>query len=393
MSFFSGPYFFISLIVLLIPACILGLCEKNIKIYRILLSIFFIYEIYKNTPVQLLYLVIYVIVATLLVCLYIPLRRKYERNRTIYYVVLVLSLLPLIIYKVGYLFECSIFGFLGISYICFRIVQVIIEIYDGVIKEIKPIQFIEFLIFFPSLSSGPIDRSRRFNEDDDKTWSKEEYRELLSSGVYKLVLGIFYKTVCSSIFYNILQNYIVGKYSPLYLIAYSYVYGLYMFFDFAGYSSMAIGTAYILGIKLPENFNKPFLSIDIKDFWNRWHISLSTWFRDFIFSRFLLNSARKKRFKNRLTGAAIGFVINMTIMGIWHGFEPYYILYGLYHGIILAITEIYQKKSNFYRKYKDNKLYKVCSWFITINIVMFGFLIFSGYLYNQIIDYIYFHFL
>ncbi len=132
-----------------------------------------------------------------------------------------------------------------------------------------------------------------------------------------------------------------------------------MVFDFAGYSATAVGTSYLLGIKTPDNFNKPFLSVDIKDFWNRWHITLSTWFRDFIFTRFMLDSARKKRFSNRLTGASVGLVLNMLIMGVWHGLEGHYILYGLYHGILLAVVEVYQKKSKFYKKYRNNKCYVV----------------------------------
>ena len=153
-----------------------------------------------------------------------------------------------------------------------------------------------------------------------------------------------------------------------------------MFFDFAGYSAMAIGVSYILGIRTPENFNKPFISLDLKDFWNRWHISLSTWFRDFLFSRFTMDAIRKKRFDNRLTTASVGLILNMGIMGIWHGFYGHYIAYGLYHGILLAVTEVYQKKSGFYKRNKDKRWYKILSWFITLNIVMFGFLIFSGHI-------------
>ena len=159
--------------------------------------------------------------------------------------------------------------FLGISYICFKIIQVVIECYDGVINEIDEFQFIEFLIFFPCLSSGPIDRSRRFAEDDNKIWSRQEYIELLWTGLYKIILGIFYKVACSGFFYYLLQTYFAGKHRPIYLVGYAYIYGLYLFFDFAGYSAMAVGTSYLLGIKTPDNFNKPFLSVDIKDFWNR----------------------------------------------------------------------------------------------------------------------------
>ena len=155
---------------------------------------------------------------------------------------------------------------------------------------------------------------------------------------------------------------------------------MYLYFHFAGYSYMSAGVSYMLGIRMPDNFNRPFLSVDMKDFWGRWHITLSSWFRDFIFTRFMLDSARKKRFKKRLNGAAAGLMLNMAVMGLWHGLKPQYIVYGLYHGLLMAATEIYQKKSGFYRENREKKWYKALSWFVTLNMAMFGFLIFSGYL-------------
>lgn len=158
---------------------------------------FFIWEVYGSTKVQLLYLIGYVVFATYLVKIYLYLRKKYGRNKYIYGHAVFLSLLPLLAYKVGGLGGYSVLGFLGISYICFKIIQVVIECYDGVIKETDEFQFIEFLIFFPCLSSGPIDRSRRFAEDDNKICSRQEYIELLWKGLYKIILGIFYKVACS----------------------------------------------------------------------------------------------------------------------------------------------------------------------------------------------------
>ena len=168
MSFFAGCDFFMVLFILLIPAVLLGLSEKKLKWYRWLLSLFFIWEVYGSTKIQLLYLIGYVIFAAYLVKIYLYLRKKYGRNKYIYGHAVFLSLLPLLVYKIGGLRGYSVFGFLGISYICFKIIQVVIECYDGVINEIDEFQFIEFLIFFPCLSSGPIDRSRRFAEDDNK---------------------------------------------------------------------------------------------------------------------------------------------------------------------------------------------------------------------------------
>lgn len=379
MSFFTGYTFFVYLFVLLVPAVCLGVMEKSLKGWRMVLTVFFIWEVYKGDPVQLSYLLIYAAASCYLVKIYLFLCRKYGRNRYLYGHAVFLALLPLLLSKISGLYGKSIFGFLGLSYICFRVIQVIIEIYDGVIKEVHEIAFLNFILFFPSLSSGPIDRSRRFENDYEKVYTRKEYAELLGTGIFKLLSGMFYKIVCAAYCCQLLETVFAGRYKPLYLVGYAYVYGLYLFFDFAGYSSMAVGTSYILGIRMPDNFRKPFLSIDLMDFWNRWHITLSAWFRDFIFTRFILDSVRKKRFKKRLDGAAVGLILNMAVMGVWHGLETHYIAYGLYHGILLAGTEIYQKKSKFYRKYKERKWYRGVSWFLTLNIVMFGFLIFSGH--------------
>jgi len=91
-----------------------------------------------------------------------------------------------------------------------------------------------------------------------------------------------------------------------------------------------------------------------------------------------MKCVKKKWFDSRLQRASAGFIVNMFIMGMWHGLTLSYLLYGLYHGVLLALTEIYQKKSKLYKKNKDKKGYQVLSWFITLQLVMFGFLIFSG---------------
>ena len=166
-------------------------------------------------------------------------------------------------------------------------------------------------------------------------------------------------------------------------INYMYAYSLFLFFDFAGYSAFAIGTSYFLGIKTPENFNMPFLSKSMKEFWNRWHISLSKWFGDYIYSRFVLNSMRKKRFKSRIYASHAGQLITMFIMGVWHGLTPYYIIYGLYQGVALILTDIYERRSKFYKKHKKEKWFQYMQVVITFNVVCFGLLIFSGYLFGK----------
>lgn len=380
MSFYSGEYFFLVLILVLIGALILGLLEKPMKWYNIAVSILFLVLVLEGTPSALIYFCVYFLMELLLVKLYEQVRKR-GRKLWIYRLFVFLTILPLILCKLCELNTFSQMGwfqFIGISYLTFRVVQIIIEIYDGVIESVSVIEFTGFLIFFPTFSCGPIDRSRRFESDFTKTYKRSEYLELFGIGLEKMIWGLLYKFVLAELGYKVML--LVTEPTLLNEIAYAYTYGIYMFFDFAGYSLMAVGTGYMLGIKVPDNFNKPFLSKDMKDFWARWHITLSEWFRDFIFTRFVMASMKKKRFPTRLTTASVGFIINMLVMGVWHGLGTCYILYGLYHGVLLALTEIYQKKSKFYKINKKKKWYGVLSWAVTMNLVMFGFLIFSGHI-------------
>ena len=203
MSFFSGYQFFVYLIILLIPAAVIGLQGKSLRMYRMILTALFIYVIYRDTPEQLAYLLVYAVGAVCLVKAYTLVRAKYGKDRRLYALAAALSVVPLVLSKWSGLYGGTLFSFLGISYIFFRVIQVIVEIYDGVITEISTAQFLMFLLFFPSLSSGPIDRSRRFVEDDERIWTCSEYAELLNDGIYKLVLGLFYKVVCYYMFYKL----------------------------------------------------------------------------------------------------------------------------------------------------------------------------------------------
>jgi len=151
-----------------------------------------------------------------------------------------------------------------------------------------------------------------------------------------------------------------------------YSYSFYLFFDFAGYSLIAIGVSYIMGIRTPENFNLPFISKDIKDFWNRWHISLSFWFRDFIYNRFVMSALKKKWFKSKYTASYIGYMITMTTMGLWHGIQLNYIVYGAFHGILIIVTDYFQRKK-VYKKFKKKVYFKIASTAVTFNLICFSF--------------------
>ena len=373
MSYFEGNEFFFFLILALVIGFIINYLGKRTEYYILALSVIFAIVIYGKNSLMLSYLIGFIIYQYILVMI----AQKTQDVKHLRILVF-LSIVPLIINKVFALTHWHLLAFIGISYMSFKTIQIMIEISDGLIKEkISIIDYIQFLLFFPTVSSGPIDRSRRFMVDIKERMPRDEYLELAGVGVYRVVLGLLYKVVLSTYSYHYLVL-LTNTGTVIYSIKYMYLYTLYLFFDFAGYSLMAVGSSNILGIKTPMNFNKPFLSIDIKDFWNRWHITLSTWLRDFVFSRVFMEATKKKRFKKRLNTAMYAYMVNMLLMGFWHGLTISYIVYGAYHGILMAGFEYYQKKSKFYKKNKNKAWYKVCSWFITINLVIIGLYIFSG---------------
>lgn len=372
MNYFEGNEFFLLLFVVLLIGFVVNFFEKRKDYYILMLSLLFAGAIYGKSRAMMVYLLAFVIYQYFLV--FLAQRIEAKRLKPLVF----LSILPLVINKVFALTSLHLLAFIGISYMSFKTIQIMLEISDGLIKEKVSVKdYLQFLLFFPTVSAGPIDRSRRFLKEINEVMPRKEYLELAGDGVYRIVLGLLYKVVLSTYVYQMLLT-LNNTGTVVYSIKYMYLYTLYLFFDFAGYSLMAVGSSNILGIQTPMNFNKPFLSVDIKDFWTRWHITLSTWLRDFVFSRVLMQVIRKKWFKNRLHNATYAYMVNMLVMGFWHGLSVSYIVYGFYHGVLMAGFEVYQKKSNFYKKNKNKKWYKLLSWFVTMHLVMVGFFIFSG---------------
>ena len=372
MNYFEGNEFFLLLFVVLLIGFVVNFFEKRKDYYILVLSLLFAGAIYGKSRAMMVYLLAFIVYQYYLVFLAQRIEAKWLKP------LVFLSILPLVINKVFALTSLHLLAFIGISYMSFKTIQIMLEISDGLIKEKVSVKdYLQFLLFFPTVSAGPIDRSRRFLKEINEVMPRKEYLELAGDGVYRIVLGLLYKIVLSTYVYQILLA-LNNTGIVVYSIKYMYLYTLYLFFDFAGYSLMAVGSSNILGIQTPMNFNKPFLSVDIKDFWTRWHITLSTWLRDFVFSRVLMQVIRKKWFKNRLHNATYAYMVNMLVMGFWHGLSVSYIVYGFYHGVLMAGFEVYQKKSNFYKKNKNKNWYKLLSWFVTMNLVMVGFFIFSG---------------
>lgn len=391
MGFYTSASFFIALAIVAVPAVALGASGRRIKPWGMVASVAMLAFLFADSRRALVAFLLFVALATASAYATLSSWKSGRRSMAVYRISLAATLVPLVVYKVSAAVDAPGFlGFIGISYLTFRAVQVVVEIRDGLIEDLPLADYLYFLTFFATITSGPIDRSRRFLEDANTALAPAAYRDLATRGVLMLLAGAVMQLALATMVHGFTDPWAVnGALAMPNILALglpwgvgslvrAYGYAVYLYLDFAGYSLMAAGACYLFGIQCPVNFNAPWRALDLKDFWNRWHITLSTWLRDFVFMRFVRGLTRRHVFKKRLTTACCGYVVNMFLMGMWHGLTPDYLLYGLYHGVLLAATEAYQKRCPFYKRNKGKRWYKVLSWFVTMNLVIVGFSLFSG---------------
>ncbi|MDO4912835.1 MAG: D-alanyl-lipoteichoic acid biosynthesis protein DltB [Lactobacillus sp.] len=394
---YSNPQYFIYLLLALCPIMIGLYFGKRFVHYEAIFSFVFLVLTFGGDHWQQgVFLIGYLIYQCLITFIYQHYRKAGNNSTGIFCLFVILAILPLTASKVTAAMPSKtvpfVVGFLGLSYITFKSVQVIMELRDGTIKEVNPEIYLRFLLFFPTISSGPIDRYRRFAKDFTKAPERSAYLDDLEIGVRYLFQGFLYKFILGWLFGThwlpeiermalAVGNANGGLKLSWWVVLYMYCYSMYLFFDFAGYSLFAVSISYFMGIKTPMNFNKPFSSPNIKEFWNRWHITLSYWFRDFIYMRFTFWSMKKKLIKNRIRLSQVAYLVDFLVMGFWHGLTWYYIVYGIYHALAIIINDIWLR---FKKKHKgqlpQNQFTKWLAIVITFHVVCFSFLIFSGFL-------------
>ncbi|WP_203623728.1 MULTISPECIES: D-alanyl-lipoteichoic acid biosynthesis protein DltB [unclassified Lacticaseibacillus] len=390
---YADPQYFLLLMLGLLPVMIGLYHGRRFKTYETLISLLFIILMFTGAKWQQgLALIGYIFWQLVIVFSYLR-YRKHHNQTGVFVLTVLLSILPLVVVKVtpAVALHPSLLGFLGISYLTFKAVQVIMELRDGTMKDVKLMPFLRFMLFMPVISSGPIDRYRRFQKDYDNVPKRDLYLSMLSRAVWYLFLGFFYKYMLGYLFGTVLlpriefsalaarHMYWLGL-SPA-LIGVAFVYSMYLFFDFAGYSLFAVATSLVMGIDTPMNFNRPFQAHNIKDFWNRWHMTLSFWFRDFIFMRVTFFIMKHKLIKNPIRVSQVAYLINFLIMGFWHGVTWYYIVYGLFHACAIIINDIWLRFKKKHRKQlPHNRWTEALAIATTFCVVCFSFLIFSGFL-------------
>ncbi len=390
---YEDPAYFGILLLGLLPIMIMMLYGHRSRIYENIISLFFLFLTFGGPSWhEGAALIVYMVYETCLTYFYLHYRKNNNKS-WVFYLTVFLAALPLATVKISQQTTSnipSLIGFMGISYLTFRVVQTIMETRDGVLKKINWVTFLEFVLFFPTISSGPIDRYRRFEKDYRSIPKRDDYLEMLSKGIHYIFLGFLYKFILAYFFGTYLLPQVEaaamharGGFLDISwpLIGVMYTYSMDLFFDFAGYSLFAVGTSYVMGIKTPMNFNRPWQSHNFKEFWNRWHMSLSFWFRDYIYMRLLYTFMKNKTFKSMTTAANVTYVLNMMIMGFWHGVTWYYVTYGLFHGFGLVINDTWLKYKKKHREsIPSNWFTKGFSILLTANLVCFSFLIFSGFL-------------
>lgn len=233
----------------------------------------------------------------------------------------------------------------GLSFFTFKLMSYVLDIYHGkIVPEKNIISFANFIAFFPTILSGPIDRPKPFLKQMNQTRLFNPDNFLI--GFRRVLWGMFLK-MCIADRLDIYVSAIWNNYehhSAISIIFASLLYPFQMYADFAGYSEMAIGVALILGFKVAENFKRPFFVTDIAGYWSRWHMSLTSWLTDYVFLP--LNIKFRKMGAN---GTIIAIMLNMTFIGMWHGANWTFLLFGLYHGlwyIPLMVSGQFFKKRN-----------------------------------------------
>lgn len=200
-------------------------------------------------------------------------------------------------------------------------------------KEIRApmLDFVNYLLFIPTFTSGPILKFRDFIADAKKPYTVSAAD--FETGIKRVILGLFKKVVLVAgmtvVFQDVLEH-DLRFYHSLFLMVWFYA---LIYFDFSGYSDIAIGFGRMMGYTIPENFKQPFLSPTLTQYWRNWHATLGDWFRDHIFMIF------SRKYPSRWAAAGLSILI-MVCIGLWHGFSWLYLLWGLYHGILLAAESL-----------------------------------------------------
>ena len=276
----------------------------------------------------------------------------------------------------GFLQFQNIFLPVGISFFVFQSMSYTIDIYRGQLKPLSNwLDYLFYLSFFPQLVAGPIVRARDFIPQIRQN-PVVVTREMFGTGVFLILTGLFKKAIISDYISLNFVDRIFDEpllYSGFECLMGIYGYALQIYCDFSGYSDMAIGLALLLGFRFPKNFDSPYKSATITEFWRRWHISLSSWLKDYLYIS--LGGNRKGKARTYLN-----LFLTMLIGGLWHGAAIRFVLWGAWHGAALAVHKWTVNRFPSFKKTGADMVpwRRVIGIIVTFHVVCFGWIMFRA---------------
>lgn len=316
--------------------------NTNFKYRKILLCIINIAFYFYFARVNV-FVLIYVIIVSYMSGLFLQ-----NNKKPILLIASIIScLLPLACIKYGIFTINRISSVIGLSYYSLQAVSYIIDVYNGMSSEKNIINYICYISFFSTVTCGPIERYKHFNKQISE--KKEFNTNTYTKGLIIIGWGLFSKSIADfiSIYINDVFNN-VYNYAGLSILLSIIMYAVQIYCDFSGYSKIAKGVSSLLGIDIIDNFNVPYFSTTIKEFWSKWHISLSTWLRDYVYIP--LGGNRCGKIKHLLN-----LFITFIVSGIWHGTNITFIIWGAIHGLLQIIENVLHIK-------KENDKYSAKWW-------------------------------
>ena len=301
-------------------------------------------------------------------------KTKYQKIILVIGVVIILSSLLLFKYSdflitnINSLFKSNISLLnlalpLGISFYTFQVLSYLIDVYKGKVECQKNfINLATYVCLFPQLIAGPI---VRYKDVNDELLNRKSSIHDIAYGFKRFIIGLAKKVIISNSLASFVQIFIdSGGKSVLFYILYGISVTLQIYFDFSGYSDMAIGLGRIFGFHFLENFDYPLCATSITDFWRKWHISLSSWFRDYVYIPLGGSRTTKGKWLRNI-------LIVWFLTGLWHGADWNFIIWGLYFGVLLIIEKVFLQKVL-------DKMPKFLKHIYTIIIVVISFMIFNA---------------
>ncbi|MGK5057235.1 MBOAT family O-acyltransferase [Janthinobacterium sp. LB2P49] len=292
-------------------------------------------------------------------------------------VAVLLTLLPLLLGKITTL---PLLAMLGLSFATFRTLDVLL--YANAKQKINWLDYAAYLFFPLTLLAGPMYRWQAFQKDLAAGFGRISSDNILL-GLEFVLLGIAQKfLVAEAIERFLLSNINAHDYSPTGIALNAFSYSTFLYFDFAGYSNMAVGIGKMLGLELPINFNNPILASNPQDFWRRWHISLSEWLRDVVFMPVYMTLCKTPYFSTRrLLAQNVGVFLTLVVMGIWNGLSLHYIVSGVMFGLYSVCFNIMVNRSHSFAILgwmMGNPVCRAIGRIMTIILAMLALYVFSG---------------